>query len=164
MILAGGTAMGIYWAVRMQKRVEQLRELERIINYIEGEISCKNALIREALYVASKKCGQPFKTWLEEVSEALKNNMDKSFSEIWDKSMFNLKKSTCLKEGDIRELVNLGQALGYPDIRTMLSAMTLEKENIHNSVTALNSNLMNNMKISIVMGVLGGLFMIIILV
>ncbi|GEM_PF-2937943 len=164
MVLTGGAAMGIYVALGMKKRVDQLRELERIINFIEGEISYKNSLIWEALHKASIKCGQPFDTWLLSVSEELKNNIDISFNEIWEKSLGFLKDNTSLKDRDIGELINFGQALSCGDIKTMVKAITLEKENIHNSINTLNINLMNNMKISIVMGILGGMFLVIILV
>ena len=60
MILAGGILLGIWIAMSMKKRVDELKQIERIINYLEGEIRYKNSLLGEACIAASLRCGQPF--------------------------------------------------------------------------------------------------------
>ena len=164
MILTGGPALGVYFAVSMKKRVEELRQIERIMNYLEAEIRYKNSLMKEAFYSASIRYGQPFNAWLRKMSIMLSEESDKDFSLIWQISLNELKDATHLKNDDIREISNFGQALGYPDIRSMEKGIELEKENIHNCISGLDKDLMENMKVSVILGIMGGIFLVILLV
>ena len=163
MIIGGCLCIGILYAHGMKCRVEELRQVERIINYIEGEIRYKNSLLKEACLSASLRCGQPFKQWLEKLGERIEGFYMDSFGEIWEDSLDELRENSCLKNEDIREINLVGQTLGYLDIRTQEMGLGLEKEIIHNNVERLDKGLANNMKVSVILGGLSGLMLVIIL-
>lgn len=162
-VIVGGISLGFIVAFSMKKRVDELRQLERIINYIEGELRYKNALLGEALMSASYRCGQPFDSWLRKLSVQLEEGTDLSFYSLWENSLIELEPYSALKKEDIRELFAVGQALGYLDIKSQSTSLSLEKENIHSSITKLDKSLYNNMKVSIILGTLGGIFLVILL-
>ena len=163
MILAGGILLGLWIAMSMKKRVDELKQIERIINYLEGEIRYKNSLLGEACIAASLRCGQPFKLWLEKIASELENDYAYSFSDIWEKSIEELRDKSHLRKTDIIELVAVGQTLGYLDVKAQQMGMALEKENIHNTIKSLESGLANNMKIAVILGTLGGIFLVVVL-
>ncbi len=164
MILLGGVTLGVWVALSMKKRVVELRQIERIINDIEGEIRYHNSLLREAIMSAAMRSGQPFRNWLSELSKELDNNYNDAFMDIWERSLVTLKENSHLKKEDIKEILLFGQALGYLDVKAMELSLGLEKENIHSLIKNLNQNLANNMKVSVILGTLGGIFLILVLV
>lgn len=163
-MIAGSMALGIKIALMMKKRVEQLKEIERIINYIEGEIRYKHSILKEACINASTKCGQPFSDWLEIVGDRLElSDSGEGFSEIWFESLNVLYEKSLLSKRDINEINSLGQTLGYLDIRSQEMGLKLEKENIHERLVQSDRELMNRMKISVILGTLSGIFIVIML-
>lgn len=147
----------------MKKRVDELRQLERIINYIEGELRYKNSLLGEACMSASTRCGHPFDSWLRGISIELEEGTDMSFAEVWENSLKELETVSSLRKEDFRELLAIGQTLGYLDIKAQEAGLSLEKENIHSNIVNLDKSLSNNMKVSIILGTLGGIFIVVLL-
>lgn len=157
-------SLGVGIAVMMKRRFEQLKEVERIINYIEGEIRYKHSILKEACINASEKCRQPFCDWLSNLGDRLEiSDKGESFADIWSESLAMLYDSSLLNRKDINEINSLGQTLGYLDIRSQEMGLKLEKENIHNRLVQLDRELMNRMKISVILGTLGGIFIVIML-
>lgn len=157
-------ALGIKIALMMKKRVDQLREVERIVNYIEGEIRYKHSILKEACINASLKCGQPFSDWLNNLGDRLElSDSGEGFAEIWFDSLNILYEKSLLSKRDINEIKSLGQTLGYLDIRSQEMGLKLEKENIHEQLVKSDRELTNRMKISVILGTLGGIFIVIML-
>lgn len=160
--------MGLKFALDMKKRTAQLRELQRIVSYFEGEITYRHAILSEACLLVAAKCGQPFREWLENLGNELALEDDErkpeSFYESWCASLDFLKKNTKLKAGDIAVLKSLGQAFGYLDIQTQQMTVELEKENLSKIIKYADEELVSHMRISVVFGVLGGLMIVIMLV
>lgn len=160
--------IGLKFAFELKKRTMQLKELQRIINYLEGEITYRHSVLSEAFMSVAAKCGQPFNLWLENLANELILEDDvlkpDSFYESWCASLKYLKKNTKLKSGDIMVLKALGQAFGYLDISTQQMTLKLEQENLRRIVKSADDELVSHMKISVVFGVLGGLMIVIMLV
>lgn len=156
--------LGIMSAWSMRKRVEQLRELERIINYLEGEISYRHSILSEACMNASLKCGQPFNIWLSNLSTNLESgDSDEGFEKIWSEALTILDTGSALKKEDIEVIKNMGHTLGYLDIRSQEMGLALEKENIHERAVRNARELSERMRVSVIMGTLGGILIVIML-
>lgn len=160
--------LGLKFALDMKKRTAQLRELQRIVSYLEGEITYRHAVLSEACLLVAAKCGQPFKKWLEDLGNVLALEDDErkpeSFYESWCTSLAFLRENTKLKTGDMAVLNSLGQAFGYLDIQTQQMTLELEKENLSKIIKYADEGLVSHMRISVVFGVLGGLMIVIMLV
>ncbi len=148
----------------MKKRVDELRELERIINYIEGEIRYRHSILSQACRNAGLKTGQPFRQWLQVLGDEMESEYESTFQEIWDSSLKYLEEKSCLHRDDISRLCDLGRTLGYLDVESQTKGLTLEKDNIHEVIQKLDKGLAGNMKLSVVLGTLGGIFIVVILV
>lgn len=150
----------------MKLRVRQLNELERILIYIEGEIRVKHSVLADAFLSASKRAGQPFNEWLLFLSERMKNEDTDSYSflSIWKTSLDILRWKTKLNKSDMSLLDSVGQTLGYLDIKAMEQGLFFERENLKLVVNSLYKELPNKMKLAIVSGGLGGIFIIVVLI
>ncbi len=153
----------------MKGRILALREIERIIGYLEGELRCKHSTLGEALYSVSRKSTAPYSTWLNQLGKAVDGQAiefkDKAsyedFFTMWCKSLELLKVSTLLNTRDINQLCDVGKALGYLDIESQQMNLNMEKELIHSTVLELDKDIGARMKNAIVLSFLGGIMTVI---
>ena len=152
----------------MRGRIQQLREIERILGYLEGELRCRHAMLDEALHNVSLKTGHPFDIWLEELSHGINaqstdvNNEEfVDFNSMWRQALGFLGNNTLLNSKDIIKLLDVGKALGYLDIESQQMNLNLEREQLHSHILELDKDLNARMKNVIVLSFLGGLMVVI---
>ncbi len=155
--------MGIYFGRLYRQRLEQLRELERIVNFIQGEIKYKHSILSDAFFNVSDRSKEPFKGWLFSLGEALVKNNHEEFFLIWENSLEYLKNYSVLKDMDYKELLAIGQAFSSADIDSQEKSISYEREIIHSRVISMDKSVADKMKTSIVFGGLSGILIVVIL-
>ena len=145
-----------------------LREIERILSYIEGELRCRRSVLTEALYNVSVRTPKPYNLWLLElikIIDSQSNNVDKDefyeFYYMWTKSLDYLRANTLLSSKDISLLCGVGKALGYLDIESQQMNLSLEREHIHSYILDLDKDVNLRMKNAIILCFLGGVMTVI---
>ena len=147
-----------------KQRLEELRELERIVNFIQGEIKYKHSVLSDAFFNVSERCREPFKGWLFFLGKSLaKAGQTESFFSLWEDSFEYLKNKSALKESDYKELLSIGQALSNSDIESQEKSISYEREIIHSRVADLDKGMADRIKTSVVFGGLSGVLIVIIL-
>ena len=167
-MVLGSLALGIRIALSMKGRVLALREMERILAYLEGELRCRHSMLAEALYNVSFKSPAPYSSWLFELMKTVEGqskNVDKDdfvdFYTMWCQSLDNLRLGTLLGAKDISLFYGVGKALGYLDIESQQMNLNLEREHIHSYVLELDKDISLRMKNAIILCFLGGLMTVI---
>ena len=164
LIITGCLLLGIYFGKKYRQRLDELRELERILNYIQGEIKYKHSILSDAFFNVSERCREPFRSWLSLLGEALtKKGNNESFFDLWEISIEYLKRNSALKDADYKELFALGQAFSNADIESQDKSVCYEREIIHSRVIDLDKDMGNRMKTSVVFGGLTGILIVVIL-
>lgn len=164
MVMGGSLFFGVSFAIRMYKRRDNLKALERILIYLESEIRYRHSIISEAVLNAAAKTDEPFKAWLSYLGEKLNENENAGFLDIWTDSLSMLLSGTCLLEDDIEELVHIGQTLGYLDIEAHKIGLRLEIDNFHEKINEYNAGLKDKMKVSVISCAVIGILVVIVLV
>lgn len=188
LVLGGSLLYGICRAIRLKKRRDNLKAIERIVMYLESEIRYRHSLMSEAFFNAAGKTDKPFSDWLSYLADRLKDNHNnyydytgldygdtKSFSldedynnfdffNIWCESLILLKNNSYLLNEDIEELKALGQTLGYLDIEAHKVGMGLEINNLHDRITCISDGLKDRMRVSVIAGAVFGILVVVVLV
>ncbi len=167
MVLSGFSYFGIINALRLKKRKNNLRAVEKILIYLESEIRYKHSLISEALINASRKADKPFDNWLFYLGKRVDSDTvveTDGFYEIWISSLEMLRQDTCLSNEDIEELATVGQTLGYLDIEAHRAGLELELKSLHEKICEYSETLAGKMRISVIAGALLGIMIVIVLV
>jgi len=172
MVVIGSLALGLRIAMNMRGRITALRQVERILCYIEGELTSRHARLGEALSNVSVKTSKPYSCWLSRLAQVLDNSTDcdgitaeaYDFYTLWCRSLIELRDNTQLSFGDITSLYDVGKALGYLDIESQQMNLRLERERLHAFILDLDKDLNSRMKNAVVMCFLGGLLTVIALV
>lgn len=166
MIIAGSTAAGACIAYGMKKRMEELREFERVLGYLLGEIRCNHSLIYEACRNVAKRTSILYAGWLGELSDMLYADQagDYEVALLWEESLDYLVNNSHIKATDICLMKPFGQALGYLDIVSQEERINLEQDNYHKELLEREKELSKQMKLAVYLGVLGGIFVVILLI
>lgn len=149
----------------MKLRVDELHEVERLIGYIEGELSYNHSLLYEAVFKASERADEKYSVWLSFLLEQLNQDMagQSSVNAIWQESMRVLEQSTHLKWADLELIKGFGLSFGYLDINTQQNAIKLEQQRLQEAAKKLSGDLQNRMKLAFSMSALSGLIVVIVL-
>lgn len=166
----------MHLALAMRKRVYELRELERTIHILEGEIRYHHAILYEACKNTADRCGQPFSEWMLSLHSDLYTeayDADKGFAEteqetdrfisLWNASLKRLYQISHLTRNDMELVKAVGRCLGYLDIETQERGFALECEQIHMCMLHAEQELGNKMKLSVILATLGGILLVIML-
>lgn len=171
LVIIGSLALGLRIAFNMRGRIRDLKEIERILGFLEGELRVRHSTMDEALENVASKSGQPFKLWLKELAENIRtsqNYVDYNCSnehidlhDMWNKSLDKLLGRTSLNFKDIEQLQDVGRALGYLDIESQQMNLKMEMELIHQHILTLDKDLSVRMKNAVVVCLLGGIMTVI---
>ena len=168
MVVLGSLALGIRIAWSMKGRILALKEMERILAYLEGELRCRHSMLAEALYNVSLKSPEPYSSWLFELMrtvEGQREDMDKGkfndFYTMWYQSLEDLRHEALLAAKDISLFYDVGKALGYLDIESQQMNLNLEREHIHSYILELDKDVSLRMKNAVILCFLGGVMTVI---
>ena len=162
LVAAGGAGWNYCRQIRM--RLEQIRQLQQLLLLLQGEVQYHCSTLPEAFEHCGRQgngiCGQ----WLAETGRRLNAMEGVGFQELWEQQLGELQKATVLSSANIEDLKRLGNQLSYPDKDTQLGAMELYSQRLKEQEERLTSELPVKMKLGTMLGLLAGMFLVILLI
>lgn len=141
-----------------------------MIYFLKGEILYGSTPLGPALKRVGERCegaegsrglsGLP--RFFCSVAERIKMQEGEIFSDIWKEELTQLK-DTPLKEEDLAGLKNLGDHLGYLDLTMQERNLLLYLEQLDGQIEYLRMHLKEKTKLYTSLGVMGGLFLTVVM-
>lgn len=163
MMMISGAGLGFYYSARFGRRVALLTGLYQMVNLLKGEISYGNRPLPEAFLRMKGKLKAPLSDFAVCVAEEAKRQQGRPFSEIFSDAVQEILKGTALKETDLEALIDMGKHLGYLDRQMQLRVLDFYGHNLQDSIHTLRQELPSQKKVCQSLGVMGGLFLAILL-
>lgn len=164
LILAAAGGSGWAYCRQLRLRLEQLRQLQQLLLLLQGEIQYQCSTLPEAF----ERCGRQVNCicgrWLEETGKRLNAMEGVGFQELWEQQLRRLQQETLLTTANMEELRRFGNQLSYPDKDTQLGAMELYSQCLQEQERRLTRELPIKMKLGTTLGVLAGMFLVILLI
>lgn len=164
LILAAAGGAGWNYCRQIRLRLEQIRQLQQLLLLLQGEIQYQCSTLPEAFERCGRQvncvCGQ----WLAETGKRLNAMEGVGFQELWEQQLRELQKLTVLSAANIEDLRRLGSQLSYPDKDTQLGAMELYSQRLKEQEERLTRELPVKMKLGTTLGILAGMFLVILLI
>lgn len=154
-----GHAVGNYHT----RMVKEMEELILLMHIIRDQIIYEGTEIPELLETCEKRAYGGVKIWLRHLSRAIADCRDKSFAEIWQESMGVLTDQTALREDTVDEMRRFGTILGDMDVEAQVSRMNLIENIVEDRYEKERSRNGGIRRLSGSLGLLGGLFIVIML-
>ena len=163
LVIFSCSALGYSKSIHMTRRLQQLREIEKMVFLILGEITYRREALPEALGTVAYRLPEPLAGFLKEVSEAAGQYQGACFQEIFKEKAKTYLSGTALCPKDLEEFLQLGAYLGYLDITMQKNTITLYLEQLKREMENLQREMPAKQKLYRSMGTLGGIFLAIML-
>lgn len=155
--------LGLLESLRLKKRVDQLRVLIRIASFLEGEIAFARTTLPEALRAVGGRTAAPFSEFLSELARQLETSSGKTFGELLRQSVAVHLKGTELCREDLEDFCEAAVHLGYLDGKMQVHILETYQKEQEQKVLRLMGELPAKQKLFQSLGILGGIFLVILL-
>ena len=123
----------------------------------ESELQYTKAPFAEVFEKAGRKIGPPFSEWMLKLCARLKRKERGTFVEIWCNSISQDLQKCGLRKEDIEELKSVGKTLEY------MESLDLYLEQLDDHIKRTKEEYRSKQKICQSMGIMGGIFLVILL-
>ena len=164
LVVCSCSGIGIYFSTTLKDRLCQLREIQKILLLLRGDIRYANTPLSEALYTISVRHEGELKAFLRWVSEELEKMEGQTISQIWKKGIDTKLKGSALSKKDLEAFLGFGKNLGYLDKDMQLSTIDLYVETIAAEVEEASRTIKEKSYLYNSLGVMVGIFLTIILI
>ena len=157
MILASSCGIGFANSKELTQHLQELEEIEKLFCMLKSELNYTRAPFEEVFFKMSQKINEPYKEWLLNLSESLKKKTRGNFYEIWKISIVENFKQSTLKQDEIEDIKSLGKNLDYID------SISLYLDQLEYKIQHTREEYRLKRKLCQSMGIIGGLFLVILL-
>lgn len=158
MVVVSCSGMGIIKSREIGKRYRLLREWQRLILLLTQEISY-NVPLPEACSKVGEKAGDPFRGFLLALSRRLSACDGKTFHEIFLEGTIDKLSRSCLDKTDLESIRELGDMMGAADRRTQKQLLEHYGKELEFTIRELKEQLPGKQKLYRSLGILGGVFL-----
>ena len=162
-VISSSAGMGLYFSAVLKSRIDELKELKKIILLLRGNIRYTNTPLPEAMESISKRYDGCYSTFLSIVTEQLQNLSGATLADIWRTAADKGLKGFSLSKLDKESLLNFGSNLGYLDKDMQLGTIDLYIAQLETEIEEASRTAKEKSYLYKSLGILGGIFISIIM-
>ncbi len=155
---------GMWMGRKEQFRMQQLGDLIRSMEFLKGEISFARTTLPDAMEQLSKHTKPPFQLLYSKLALELKQHPGIGFGEILYEILACEKKNWDLLSEDVEHFYQACSNLGYLDKEMQIHILERYIKEQEKKVEQLTSEIPQKMKLYRSLGVLGGVFLVIVFI
>jgi stage III sporulation protein AB len=148
----------------MKERIDDLKELRKLIGLLRGDIRYAATPLPEAISVLNKRHEGRFHHFLDYVSSKLQELSGQTFAAIWRAGTDTMLSNTSLSRRDKLQLAQLGENLGYLDKDMQVNTMDLYITQLEDEISDLSKTVKEKVYLYNTLGVMAGVFITIIMI
>lgn len=164
LIVGTTTLWGMVSAAQVRNQYEQMRLLEQLLTRLKSELLYSRTYLCEVFSDICADYGEPYNSWMKNMYQRMKNRTKGSFSSIWKDSIDECLTGCGLPEKDRMRLRELGDQLGNADLDGQIRSIDLYLDEFNRSMEDKREGMKNKEKICRCLGVMSGIFIIILLI
>lgn len=164
LILLSCSYAGWSYGERYRRRLESLREWEKLLRMMDGEIRCRKVPLADAFIHIGMRLPGMFAGLCTEISDSLALRDGRTFRQMWETGV-----DTCLKNGsltgeDCRMIKEFGSQIGYLDVRMQEAVIDQAVQLAGMQTAKLERTVSEKQKISRMLGVSAGICCVVMLI
>lgn len=156
-------AIGFLRAGIIRKRYEELLYIKKIVIMLRGEINYNISVMSETFYKIALRVKEPYVGIFTKLSKKLDDNCGKDFSDLWNEIVINGLTGYIVCDKDLDKLKELGENLGFLDKEMQINYLNMYLDNLEHSIEESRERTKADEKMNKVMGIVAGIFIVIIL-
>lgn len=162
-IVTGASGCGIWAASRYGERLDLLEQLRQMIFLLKGQILYANSPLEEAFETVGRRTKGPLSELFVRVAERIGGQQGEPFAQLWEEEIGQLGEAPALTKKDRQSLVSMGDHLGFLDRDMQERNLLLYLEQLDLEIQALREHKQERSRLYTSLGVMGGLFLAILL-
>lgn len=163
LVLAGASGLGFWMADQWKGHLLCLEQLRKMIILLKGEILYAHSPLEEAFFRVGTRSGGELGAFFVDISRRIENQSGELFFSMWKEEIENLGRAMPLSEKDRKELLGFGEHLGYLDLEMQERTILLYLEQLDLEIDYLREHQREKSRLYTSLGVMGGLFLAIIM-
>jgi stage III sporulation protein AB len=164
LVIASSTGMGFFFSSEMRGRIDDLKELRKLIGLLRGDIRYANSPLPEAISSITRRHSGRFDNFFNNVSVKLHELSGLTFSDIWKKATEVELANTSLTKKDKLQLIQFGESLGYLDKDMQMNTLDLYLSQLEDEITELTKSVKEKSYLYNSLGIMVGIFITIIMI
>jgi stage III sporulation protein AB len=163
LVIASSTGMGLFFSNEMKCRIEDLKELRKLIALLRGDIRYANTPLPEAISSIARRHSGSFEPFFSGVSTKLHELSGLTFSDIWKEAIEKKLVSTSLTKRDKLQLAQFGENMGYLDKDMQLNTLDLYISQLEDEISESSKTAKEKAYLYNSLGIMAGIFISIIM-
>ena len=164
LVLTATSGAGFLYGMEQQDYLEKLLYIRHIIYMLKGELEYTKAPLGEVFGRAAVRVREPYKGWLHGLERQGGRRKEDEFFKIWMRSIDRDLHTLHLKSEHVIQLKELGSCLGRMDSTSESLHLKLYVERLELEIEKVRESLSAKKRIGNCLGVMGGIFLIVILI
>lgn len=164
LVIASSTGIGFFFSSEMKNRVEDLKELRKLIGLLKGDIRYANTPLPEAISVLARRYKGGFSSFFQYTSTRLQELSGQTFSQIWKTAVEQELVNTSLSKKDKAQLISFGENLGYLDKDMQMNTFELYLSQLEEELAELTKTVKERSYLYNSLGIMAGVFISIIMI
>ena len=162
-VLAACGGFGVYFGGEIERRIQLLRQLRSSMLVLRGDVRYLRSSLPEAFEAAAARERGELSAFFSGLAEQLNGHLARSPEEAFRNASKEAFSDTALRRQDIAMLVRLGSMLGQMDADMQQSAFDWYLEQQKELTEALSAEAKKQVTLSKSLGILTGIFLLVIL-
>lgn len=163
LVLAATGGAGIVYSRELKQYLEKMLYLRYVLSLIKGEIAYTHAPLPEVLAQVAGRVKEPYRLWLKKTARETQRREESSFTRTWNRCVDQYLKVLGLKYEHVILLKEPGTFLGSLEADTLDHTMQMYLNRMDLETEKLREGLAAKVRISRCLGVMSGIFFIVIL-
>ncbi len=163
LIILSSAGMGFFFSNEMRCRIDDLRELRKLVLLLRGDIRYGNTPLPEAVNAIARRHKGSFEAFFNKVSTSLNELSGLTFQEIWKDAVEKKLIDTSLSRRDKTQLLQFGENLGYLDKEMQMNTLDLFLSQLEEETKELSKAVKEKSYLFNSLGIMAGIFISIIM-
>lgn len=163
LVVASTGSAGLLYSAWLKEYVETLLYLRHVIYLLKGELEYSGAPLQDVFGRTAVRVKEPYSRWLKIMERQIAQREGESFQKIWLYSTESTLAELHLKKVHMRQLKELGDCLGQTDYVSESRRFALYLERLEQEIEKERTQIAAKGRIGNCLGVMGGVFLVILL-
>lgn len=164
LVIGSSAGIGFFFSNEMKCRIEDLKEIRKLITLLRGDIRYASTPLPEAISSIARRQKGSFNSFFTHVSTRLKELSGHTFSEVWREAVHKELENTSLSKKDKLHIIQFGDNLGYLDKDMQMNTIDLFISQLEDEIKELSKTVKEKAYLCNTLGIMAGIFIIIIMI